>query len=421
MGQHASAHAKRLGIDIALHYLTNVVERDDGVAMNHDAGRMIEVLADRVRSVTLLAYEPPPTALSSEDDTPFVIKPRPSNLRVVSLGPKGTWREYRARARRVREVVEHHSGDWDVLVLRLVNRRAHLVFEANRCPRVVTQVGGSNLSYRMGSTSSVRKLMALPLAYWEEAHQRRIIRGSGLTFVVGEDLRDLYARTSDRVHILRHSALRDTDFFVAPDRFTDPRKVNLMFAGQVIASKGPLDAVDAFARIKASSLADAHLHIVGGGTALEDTKTRVRELGLDASVTFHGWIGDRRTLLDLYRRMDVLLCLSHVDFMPRVVWEALASSVLVIATPVGALPQAFDDGEQLTFVPVGDPGRVADAVAALLSDGDRRRHLLARGLERAREATIDRMVDGLLTHLVETWPELGGPQISGKDASRSWA
>jgi glycosyltransferase involved in cell wall biosynthesis len=395
----------KLPAHIAVHYLTSVVERDGGIAMNHDAGRVIELLADRVREITLLAYDAPTEIRSVEDATPYLISPKPDNVHVVSLGPKGSWRSYFARRKRIAAVVREHHERWDVLLLRLINRRAHLVWRAARWPRLVAQVGGSKLALVRGAPPERGRLKALAVSLIEERYQRKIIHDADLTFVVGEDLALRYARTSDNISILRWSGLRDADLYTHADRF-EASDAKLLFVGQLHPSKGVFDVLDAFGIVKREILPDATLHIVGDGVAADDMRRRAGE-----GVVFHGWIGDRDELLELYRATDALFCLSHADFMPRVVWEALGSSAFVIATPVGTLPHAFTDRVELLFVPQRNPGAAAEAVRTLLQHPDLRRGMLERGRARAAEATLEKMVDGMLQRIAERWPEL-------KDVSR---
>jgi glycosyltransferase involved in cell wall biosynthesis len=272
----------------------------------------------------------------------------------------------------------------------------------------VTQVGGSTLEYALGAPlSPLRKLATLPLAYWEEVHQRRIIQRAGLNFVVGEELVDRYLRDSSRVLLLRESALRSRDVRGVRDRLTRPDS-RFAFVGQVLASKGVFEAVRAFELVKRDLLPEARLDIVGDGEALPAVRRLVAELDLEDSVVFHGWVPGGASLFDLYRQMDVLLCLSHVDFMPRVIWEALGSSVIVVSTPVGSIPGVFTAGREISFVPVGDISEVEAVVRDLLTRSALRREMLGRGVERAREAVLETMVEELLNHMKSNWPELGG-------------
>lgn len=397
-------HRRRLPLHVAVHYLACARQDGDRIATSNEAGMILERIADRVRRLTFVAYDPPEHPSGNEDTTPYEFQR--DNVDVLSLGPKGTWRDRRARRQRVASIVERSSVSWDLLVLRLVNRRAPDVWRANRCPRVVTQVGGSMLEYVLGSDLPAHcKAVRLALAVWEERNQRRIIRSAALTAVVGERLRERYARDGN-VEIIRESALSDADIFIADDRLNDGAP-SFLFAGQVVASKGIHETLAAFARIRGELLPQARLHIVGDGPEMPNIRAWVDRSGLRDAITLHGWV-TRDAMMDLYRRTDVLLCLSRVDFMPRVIWEAMGSSVPVVATRVGSVPWAFEDGRHLLLVPSAEPGIVTERVRMLVEDESLRRSIISRARERAREATLETFADRLLARSVAVWPELAG-------------
>ena len=74
---------------------------------------------------------------------------------------------------------------------------------------------------------------------------------------------------------------------------------------------------------------------------------------------------------------DLFVLASHHEGIPVAVMEALASGVPVVATRVGGLAEAIDDGTSGRLVPVRRPDLLADAVVALAADPDARRHLSA--------------------------------------------
>ena len=395
-----------LPIHLAVHFLASAKQVDGGVATSNEAGRLLASIADRVDHLTFVAYDPPVVSRSGEDDTPYVVRPKNDNVSFLSLGPKGTWRDLVARRKRVRKIVSAASASWDVLFVRLVNRRAGLVTGANRCPRVVTQIGGSMLEYVRGlDMPPHRKAAALAYRLLEETQQKRIIRSAGLNLVVGEDLLERYRKVNDQVFILREAGLRDEDLFQRSDRM-DTDAARFVVSGQLVPSKGIFDAVRVFARVRRELMPNATLSVVGDGPSRGEMEELVRRLDLTEAVSFVGWVPAGPELLSLYRGMDVLLCLSHVDFLPRVIWEAFGSSVLVVATSVGAVPRAFRDGVELRIVPKADEDAAVAAVRSLLVDPELRRRLLARAFDRAREATLERMTEGLASRIATRWPEL---------------
>jgi glycosyltransferase involved in cell wall biosynthesis len=64
--------------------------------------------------------------------------------------------------------------------------------------------------------------------------------------------------------------------------------------------------------------------------------------------------------------------------------EAQAMEVPVVATTVGGVPEAVDDGKSGVLVPPNHPDAIADAIGGLLDDPDRRRRMGQAGREFVR-------------------------------------
>jgi glycosyltransferase involved in cell wall biosynthesis len=86
----------------------------------------------------------------------------------------------------------------------------------------------------------------------------------------------------------------------------------------------------------------------------------------------------------------VLVHTSRTEGVPQVLVEALAYGLPVVATAVGGVPELLDGGRAGMLVPAGDVAALADAVLVLTDDGGRRSELVERGLELARDRTLER-------------------------------
>jgi glycosyltransferase involved in cell wall biosynthesis len=73
--------------------------------------------------------------------------------------------------------------------------------------------------------------------------------------------------------------------------------------------------------------------------------------------------------------------------------QAMATSVPVVATAVGAVPEVVGDGAAL--VDAGDADGLAAALSRVLDGGEDVDHQVARGLARSRRFTWDRCAEGL--------------------------
>ena len=69
-----------------------------------------------------------------------------------------------------------------------------------------------------------------------------------------------------------------------------------------------------------------------------------------------------------------MLLPSYIENFPLVVLEAAAAGQAIITTPVGAVPEFFEDGVSALFVDPGNPQQIANAIMRLLRNpGERRR------------------------------------------------
>jgi glycosyltransferase involved in cell wall biosynthesis/lysophospholipase L1-like esterase len=104
-------------------------------------------------------------------------------------------------------------------------------------------------------------------------------------------------------------------------------------------------------------------------------------------------LGTRSDVPDLMRAADCFVLSSCVEGFPNVVGEALLAGLPVVATAAGGVPEILRDGVDGRLVPVGDPARLAEAVASVLDDPEAAQRAAAAGARRIRETfTADAMV-----------------------------
>jgi glycosyltransferase involved in cell wall biosynthesis len=172
------------------------------------------------------------------------------------------------------------------------------------------------------------------------------------------------------------------------------------YVGQIAPWKRIHDAIEAFATV-ARERSDVWLVVVGAPkfrsenlTYLEEMRALAERLGVAGRVRFPGFCEDVRAA---YRSLDVLVHPAEREPFGRVIVEAMAQRVPVVAAADGGIPETVTDGESGLLFPVGDVARIAALLGSLLRDPDRRLELGRRGRQRALEAFhMDRMVPVLL-------------------------
>lgn len=139
---------------------------------------------------------------------------------------------------------------------------------------------------------------------------------------------------------------------------------NLLCIGRLVNDKGMDVAIRALGIARAQGCA-AGLTIAGDGPARPRLEALARELGLEAQVTFTGWIAAEAVAHAMNRACAVLVPSRWREPFGLVALEALQMGRPVIASHVGGLPEIVTP-ETGVLVPPDDPQALAAAMVSLL-------------------------------------------------------
>ena len=168
------------------------------------------------------------------------------------------------------------------------------------------------------------------------------------------------------------------DVDVAVPTRGDGAEPTVVAVGRLQRPKDSITLARALGRVRASFSAV----IVGEGPDRPRLEAEIRRLGLEQAVVL---AGDRSDVADLLTRADVFALSSTSEGLPLSILEAMAAALPVVASSVGGVPEAVEDGETGLLVPPRDPVRLAAALERLLVEPALRRRLGANGRERVRE------------------------------------
>jgi glycosyltransferase involved in cell wall biosynthesis len=113
----------------------------------------------------------------------------------------------------------------------------------------------------------------------------------------------------------------------------------------------------------------------------------------------------REEVLALYAEADVFVLPTWREGFPNVVLEAMGAGLPVVATPVGAIPEAIVDGESGFLVPVQDADALTEALRRLVDDRELR---LAMGRSARERAERVFSIDAVTAQLEAVYRELMG-------------
>jgi glycosyltransferase involved in cell wall biosynthesis len=148
--------------------------------------------------------------------------------------------------------------------------------------------------------------------------------------------------------------------------------------GSLIRRKGHDILLRAVARLDAPT--KPHLLVASDGPERGALEALAAELGIAGQVHFLGY---HEPIVDLYTSCDMMALASRADAFGLVLAEAGFSSLPVVATKVGGIPEVIVDGETGLLVPPEDAASLATALQRLVDDAPYRRQLGAAGKLRA--------------------------------------
>jgi glycosyltransferase involved in cell wall biosynthesis len=159
----------------------------------------------------------------------------------------------------------------------------------------------------------------------------------------------------------------------------DPDSLVVGTVSRLSQQKNPLDFIRMAALVK-QEVPESKFLFIGDGSLRPAAKGLIQELNLTGDVSLAGL---RRDIPELLRCMDVFTLTSLWEGLPRVIPQAMAAGLPVIANEVEGAAEVVRDGVNGFLIPPHDVQRMAQRVIQLLQDKNLRITMAAKGRETA--------------------------------------
>ena len=205
----------------------------------------------------------------------------------------------------------------------------------------------------------------------------------------------------------------DLDRFHHPERPRDTVRQELDIPAEapvvgtvtrLSTQKAPLDFV-ATAALVAEDFPEVHFVVVGDGPLRPQVEAEIAAQGLTDRLHLTGL---RRDIPDLMHSFDIFALSSLWEGLPRVLPQAMAAALPIVATAVDGNAEAVSYGVNGLLAPPGDPPAFAAALRELLGDREMARQMGRAGLDMVDEFGARRMVDQIEALYEELLARRGG-------------
>jgi glycosyltransferase involved in cell wall biosynthesis len=188
------------------------------------------------------------------------------------------------------------------------------------------------------------------------------------------------------------------DFIGKPRKHTG-KKLQLLFVGRLVPYKGADMAIEALKRLDDRVRSQVHFTIVGDGSEKENLENQTRNLGLEETITFTGWV-DQAETARYYKKSDVFCFPSVREFGGAVALEAMASGLPCIVADHAGLSEYVTEETGFKIKPVSREylvNELAEKILILFENRKLINRMAKKAIERVKEfewgAKADRMIE----------------------------
>lgn len=207
---------------------------------------------------------------------------------------------------------------------------------------------------------------------------KRVLEGADQVMSVSSALRDAaceLARPRRDIKVVYNGCDTQLFDFRMEDRIKQRRALDISeadcvvaFVGALSAGKGVFELIESVAGL-VETVPNIRLLLIGDGPDRELCEKIISARHLDSRILLLGSMPHQMVARYL-SAADVLALPSHAEGLPNVVLEAMACRLPVVATNVGGIPEAVNDGESGILILKGTRAQLSEAIGKLEANRD---------------------------------------------------
>lgn len=324
-----------------------------------------------------------------------------SNVTLAGLGPHNSIPKRMMNFKITKQVFKKYQSECDLLLLRASTPLLPVIQNTWKKPIALLLVSDATSGLDNLPQPLWRKTFIKLWANWYSSQELKLAKRS-LTIVNSQMLYNHLKTKLDNLHIIKTTTLRNNDFYYR-ENTCKQAKIRLIFAGRISKIKGLLDILESMAVLVMEGF-DLEFKLVGmvdkKDSILLEMKEKAKSLNISDRWEYLGYRTAGESLLEEYRKSDVFVIASqsNSEGFPRTIWEAMASSLPVVATKVSSIPM-FAKGAAELAMP-RDISSLTNSLRTVLENKKRRKDMITMGMELAKGNTLEKRAKELSELLI---------------------
>ncbi len=190
---------------------------------------------------------------------------------------------------------------------------------------------------------------------------------------------------SDKITVIPNGV--DEEFFttIKENKFKEKHEVKdalVLFFGRLNITKGP----DKFVLAAKETIKENNqitFVLAGPDEGMLDYITKLAEG--DKNIKIIGALKTRKDVIEMYQAADVFVLPSFREGLPLTLFEAMASGLPIVASPVNGVPYEMNDPENGYFVQYGDIKNLKRAILRILDNPNIRNEMSKNNKAKAKQ------------------------------------
>lgn len=381
---------------ITIFYGMSFQKKNNQYFCNGAFGRFIDELSIKAETIILCV----PVTSKELSNKGYQIKAR--NIHVVELPYYSGILDSLKETLSIKKIIKNNIQDWDNIYLRIPTPFSYYVFKLGKKYKkdmVLHIVGDTKEVVASGKKyKGFTRFLAKKVANYLEEVTFKLVEKLP-TLVNGINLYNKYKKYP-RVKNINTSTMFKKEIHYK-ESSSEKMGYKILYVGVLRHEKG-LDYL-------LESLIDLlilnnnfKLTIVGDGPERENLEKFIEENNLTSFVEFKGFIPLGEELLEVYRNNDIFVLPSISEGTPRVLTEAMANGLAIVATDVGGIPSLINNEfKNGILVPSKNAEKIKEAILNYTKDEELYNQTVENGYRFAENNTLENHVNEVTEFMIE--------------------
>lgn len=176
------------------------------------------------------------------------------------------------------------------------------------------------------------------------------------------------------------------------------KSINILFMGKLGENKGVYDLLHVIPNI-IKKHENVYFYLYGDGE-IERVKEIVNSNSLEKKVFVPGWVNTEQKI-EYLNKGSIYILPSYNEGLPISILEAMASSLPIIATNVGGIPEIVEDNKNGYLISPGDINRLEESLLKLIESKELRQEFGNCGLKKSKKYFDVNIIAQKINHIYD--------------------